>query len=87
MRDITIAILVVLVAFILVFTGFGQSSERVYNCELAEFHPDYPEKVKEACRKLRRENTIEEPTTPLLPKRGLSQADGGKGRTSQRRLS
>ena len=26
---------------------------KVYNCELAEFHPDYPKDVREECRKLR----------------------------------
>jgi hypothetical protein len=25
----------------------------VYDCSLAEFHPDYPIQVKEACRKVR----------------------------------
>jgi len=28
-------------------------TERLYDCSLAEFHPDYPAKVKEECRKLR----------------------------------
>jgi hypothetical protein len=27
-----------------------------YDCSMAEFHPDYPIKVKEECRKLRQEN-------------------------------
>lgn len=27
-----------------------------YDCSIAEFHPDYPIKVKEECRKLRAEN-------------------------------
>lgn len=26
---------------------------RVYDCSMAEFHPDYPKDVKEECRKLR----------------------------------
>jgi hypothetical protein len=26
---------------------------RVYDCSLAEFHPDYPQAVREECRKLR----------------------------------
>jgi len=26
---------------------------RVYDCSLAEFHPDYPPAVREECRKLR----------------------------------
>ena len=27
-----------------------------YDCSMSEFHPDYPVKVKEECRKLRQEN-------------------------------
>jgi hypothetical protein len=27
---------------------------RVYDCSLAEFHPDYPQAVREECRKLKR---------------------------------
>lgn len=27
--------------------------EKIYDCSLAEFHPDYPIEVREACRKLR----------------------------------
>jgi hypothetical protein len=27
---------------------------RVYDCSLAEFHPDYPIAVREECRKLKR---------------------------------
>ena len=26
---------------------------RYYDCSIAEFHPDYPPKVREECRKLR----------------------------------
>ncbi len=53
MREIFIAVLIILAVLIFVFTGFGESKERVYNCDLAEFHPDYPAKVKEECRRLR----------------------------------
>ena len=31
-------------------------SEVVYDCSMAEFHPDFPPQVKEECRKLRYEN-------------------------------
>lgn len=27
-----------------------------YNCDLAEFHPDYPKEVKQKCRELKNEN-------------------------------
>ena len=29
---------------------------KVYDCSIAEFHPDFPPKVKEECRKKRIEN-------------------------------
>ena len=28
---------------------------RVYDCSLAEFHPDYPQAVREECRRIRSE--------------------------------
>jgi len=28
----------------------------VYNCDIAEFHPDYPKEVKQKCRELLNEN-------------------------------
>ena len=30
----------------------GQPDERVYDCRVAEFHPDYPPKVRDACREI-----------------------------------
>ena len=39
---------VFVLAFILPDTG-----ERVYDCGMAEWHPDIPTEVKEACRKRR----------------------------------
>jgi hypothetical protein len=33
---------------------YGPQS-KVYDCSLAEFHPDFPVKAREACRELRRE--------------------------------
>ena len=29
------------------------SSTKVYDCSMSEFHPDFPAKVKEECRRLR----------------------------------
>ncbi len=53
MRELLIAAATLIAALIFLLTGFGESEERVYNCDLAEFHPDYPAKVKEECRRLR----------------------------------
>jgi hypothetical protein len=30
---------------------------RIYDCNLSEFHPDYPPEVKEECRKKRMEKS------------------------------
>ena len=32
-----------------------RESYRVYDCSLAEFHPDYPPAVREECRRIRHE--------------------------------
>jgi hypothetical protein len=34
-----------------------QEDYRVYDCSLAEFHPDYPREVREECRKIRQQST------------------------------
>jgi hypothetical protein len=43
-----------LAVLILVFTDYGNNG-RVYDCSLAEWHPDIPIKIKEECRKMRLE--------------------------------
>ncbi len=43
--------IIIFCAVVLSYTDFGNQG-RVYNCSLAEFHPDYPKEVKEECRKL-----------------------------------
>jgi hypothetical protein len=47
---VLIAILVYTMIVIELPTG------KTYDCSLAEFHPDYPVRVKEACRDLRKQN-------------------------------
>ena len=48
--------LFVLVLF-LIFSNFGdESTVRVYDCGMAEWHPDIPVQVKEECRRLKYEN-------------------------------
>ena len=37
----------------LVVIGNGLPTQRVYDCGMAEWHPDIPPQVKEECRKLR----------------------------------
>ncbi len=43
-------------AFMFALIIFGNSimpRERIYDCSLAEFHPDYPVEVKNECRRIR----------------------------------
>ena len=35
-----------------------QEQYKVYDCSLAEFHPDYPPAVREECRRIRSNSTI-----------------------------
>lgn len=49
---ISIAVMAVLIG--IVIWGFSYPHAKIYNCDMAEFHPDYPVKVREACRELRR---------------------------------
>lgn len=49
---VSIAIMVVLTS--IAVWGLQQPQTKMYNCDMAEFHPDYPVKVREACRELRR---------------------------------
>ena len=49
---------VITLAFTVVYANYEVDNERVirYNCDIAEFHPDYPVAVKEKCRELLNEN-------------------------------
>ena len=49
---LVVAILAILAAFMYFDTGEGY---RVYDCGMAEWHPDIPNQVKEECRKLHHE--------------------------------
>jgi hypothetical protein len=45
---------------ILIISDFGNSSTvKVYDCSIAEWHPDTPKSIREECRRLRKE-TLEE---------------------------
>ena len=55
MKDkIIFVLLIMLCSIILIFGDFGPEG-KVYDCSLAEWHPDIPTEVKEECRKLRKE--------------------------------
>jgi hypothetical protein len=60
MKNWVFALIAVLVAVALawllwLFTPYEQY--RVYDCSMAEFHPDYPVAVREECRKIRQQST------------------------------
>jgi len=51
-----------------------RTDTKIYDCGMAEWHPDIPPKVKEECRKLKsNEQRIQEPRTPYLPNGKLHQ--------------
>lgn len=45
---------------LIVFTEFGSGQVRVYDCGMAEWHPDIPNQVRDECRKLRYEHWKDE---------------------------
>jgi hypothetical protein len=61
MRYLHIIILVICIVTLLFTAWFASRVDnkhgKVYNCDLAEFHPDYPLAVKQKCRELRNENS------------------------------
>ena len=50
-----IAILVAVALAWLLWLVNPDEQYRVYDCSLAEFHPDYPSAVREECRRIRSE--------------------------------
>jgi hypothetical protein len=44
-------IIALIVAYIWTLVWLGAGSVRGYDCALASFHPDYPQAVREACRR------------------------------------
>ena len=56
MRDtIVTIILVIVLAMIMLFSDFTGSKVIVYDCGMAEWHPDIPKEVREECRRLKLE--------------------------------
>ena len=54
-NNILIIVSVLIAVTILVSTNFGAGRTVVYDCRMAEFHPDYPIEVKQECRRLMRD--------------------------------
>jgi hypothetical protein len=54
-----------LALLVLLFSDFG-SQAKVYDCGMAEWHPDIPAEVRDECRKLRQEYFKEEQQKKLI---------------------
>jgi hypothetical protein len=50
-----IVLFLTLIVSVLLLSDFGKQP-KVYNCDIAEWHPDVPVDVKEECRRLRKEH-------------------------------
>lgn len=57
MKQAVLAVALLIMCMFLL-TTCEDSRERKYDCGMAEWHPDIPAEVKEACRKLRSTNYI-----------------------------
>lgn len=54
-QKLILLVVLIIALLILVFTDWGPQG-RVYDCGMAEWHPDIPNDVKEECRRMRRED-------------------------------
>ncbi len=60
MKNILFAVMAAVLSILLAWFLWAVSPDeeyRVYDCSLAEFHPDYPPAVREECRKIRQQST------------------------------
>ena len=61
MKHLSVAVIISLISvLVLIFSDFGKSQAVIYDCGMAEWHPDIPKQVKEECRKLREEQRKQE---------------------------
>lgn len=64
MKDkIIVAVLIIIVALIMIYSDVGSNRVVVYDCRIAEISPDFPIKAREECRKLRMEHIPTEKDT------------------------
>lgn len=60
MKNVLFAVIAIIMAVALAWLLWAITPDehyRVYDCSLAEFHPDYPPQVREECRKIRQQST------------------------------
>lgn len=48
-------IIIAILAVVFLFTSINEPQGRVYDCGMAEWHPDIPNNVKEECRRIRQQ--------------------------------
>ncbi len=53
MKQGILALFAIIFVIILALTNYGERTV-VYDCGMAEWHPDIPKEVKEECRKIRK---------------------------------
>jgi len=53
---VSIAVMAILTSIATLGIMYGPRS-KVYDCSLAEFHPDFPVAVREECRRIKRESS------------------------------
>ncbi len=53
----TILVLLFVILIVNACNKIYNNPKVVYNCDIAEFHPDYPKEVKQKCRELLNENS------------------------------
>jgi hypothetical protein len=54
-QKLIVFVIMIAALLILIFTDWGAQG-RVYDCGMAEWHPDIPTEVKEECRRMRRDD-------------------------------
>ena len=57
-ESIIMVFCIILLVATVIYANYEVDNNRVirYNCDIAEFHPDYPLAVKQKCRELLNEN-------------------------------
>ena len=58
MKQAVVALIFLVLAF-LILVLVPDDGGRFYDCSLSEFHPDYPPEVKDECRKIRTNKSVD----------------------------
>jgi hypothetical protein len=58
-RDLLLGVVLIVIIFLILMSDQPMHGLKKYDCSIAEFSPDYPVQVKEACRRIRAEKRKE----------------------------